>query len=274
MIRFAMGLVCAVFLSSCATTLEVTPAVRSDLAPMGKLRVGINYGNPLFATREGATGEPSGIAIDLARELGRRTGIPVELVGYESAGALTAGLKAGGWDLAFLAYEQAREGEVSFAAAFAETDSTYLVPAGSKLRIAEDVDREGIRVAVSARGANDLFLTRTLKRAQLVRVPGGIAATFKVFVADKLDAFAGLKPELVQRSADLPGSRVLDGRYTVIQYSAGVPKGRNAGAEYLRQFVEDAKASGLVAQMIDKSGVRGLTVPLPPPTVYFGGGSM
>jgi polar amino acid transport system substrate-binding protein len=271
MFRFAMGLACVLFLSSCATTLEVSPAVRSDLAPTGKLRVGINYGNPLFATRDRATGELSGIAIDLARELGRRTAIPVELIGYESAGELTAGLKAGGWDLAFLAYEQAREAEITFAAAFAESDSTYLVPAVSKLRIAEDVDREGVRVAVSAGGGNDLFLTRTLKRAHLVRVPGGTAAAFKAFVADKLDAFAGLRPELERRSTDLPGSRVLDGRYTVIQYSAGVPKGRIAGAEYLRQFLEDVKASGLVAQMIDKRGVRGLTVPLPPPTVQIGG---
>jgi polar amino acid transport system substrate-binding protein len=252
----------------------MSPAARSDLAPTGQLRVGINYGNPLFATRDRASGEPSGIAIDLARELGRRTGIPIELVGFDSAGQLTAALKAGAWDLAFLAHELARETEITFAAAFAEADSTYLVPAGSKLRTAEDVDREGVRVAVSAGGGNDLFLTRALKRAQLVRVPGGTAATFKAFIANNLDAFAGLKPELVRRSSDLPGSRVLDGRYTVIRYSVGVPKGRNAGAEYLREFVEDAAASGLVDQMIEKSGIRGLTVPVPPWAVYYGGGSM
>jgi polar amino acid transport system substrate-binding protein len=273
MFRLAMGFACLVFLASCATTLQVTPAARSDLAPTGKLRVGINYGNPLFATRNRATGEASGIAIDLARELGRRMGMPVELVGYDSGGQLTAGLKAGGWDVAFLAYEQAREAEITFAAAFAEVDSTYLVPAGSKLRTVEAVDSEGIRVAVSAKGGNDLFLSRTLKRAQLVRVPGS-AAAFKMFVADNLDAFAGLRPELMRRAANLPGSRVLDGRFTVIQYSVSTPKGRDAGAEYLRRFVEDVKASGLVAQMIDRSGVRGLTVPLLPPTVRIGGGSM
>jgi len=272
MSRLMMGFACLILLASCATTSQVAPAVRSDLAPTGKLRVGINYGNALFATRNPKTGEPSGIAVDLARELGRQTGIPVELVGYESAGQLTADVKAGRWDLAFLAYEQAREAEITFAAAFAEADSTYLVPPGSKLRTVEDVDREGVRVAVSAKGGNDLFLTRALKHAQLVRVPGGTAATFKVFVADKLDAFAGLKPELVRRSAGIPGSRVLDGRYTVIQYSAGVPRGRDAGAEYLRQFIEEMKVSGAVAQSIERHGVRGVSVAPSQPTVQIGGG--
>lgn len=272
MIRLVMGIACLLLLSSCASTLQPTPAARSDLAPTGKLRVGINYGNPLFAARDPKTSEPRGIAIDLARELGRQTGISVELVAYESGGQLTAGLKAGGWDLAFLAYEQAREAEITFAGAFAEADSTYLVPANSKLRTVEDVDREGVRIAVSAKGGNDLFLTRALKHAQLVRVPGGTAATFKVFVAEKLDAFAGLRPELVRRSAELPGSRVLEGRYTVIQYSAGVPRGRNAGAEYLRQFIEDAKFSGQVAQSIERHGVRGVSVAPSQSTVRIDGG--
>lgn len=274
MLRIVAALASLVLLASCATTPSISPQARSELAPTGKMRVGINYGNPLFAKRE-ATGEPGGIAVDLARELGHRTGIPVELVAYESGGQLTAGLKAGGWDIAFLAYEQTRENEINFAAAFAEADATYLVPAGSPLRNAAEVDREGVRVAVSAKGGNDLFLSRTLKRAQLVRVVGSpTTGAFKVFVADKLDAYANLKPTLIADSAKLPGSRVLDGRYTVIPYSAGIVKGRDAGARYLRDFIEDAKASGLVARLIEKNGIRGISVAPSGSTVQIGGGSM
>ena len=262
MLRTTITIMSLVFLASCATTPQITPAVIADLAPTGKLRAGINYGNPQFATRDPKTGEGSGIAVDLAREFGRRLGVPVELVGYNSGGQLTAGLKAGGWDVAFLAFEQGRTNEISFSAPFAETDATYLVPAGSPLRTAADVDRKGVRIAVSAKGGNDLFLTRTLKNATLVRAPSP-EATFKLFVADKLEAYASLKPSLLAIADKLPGSRLVEGRYTVIGYSAGVPKGRDAGAQYLGEFIEDAKASGLVAKSIEKHGIRGLSVAPP-----------
>jgi len=262
MFKTTLTLMSLVFLASCATTPQITPAARADLAPTGKLRAGINYGNSLFAVRDPKTGEGSGIAVDLAREFGRRLGVPVELVGYNSGGQLTAGLKAGGWDVAFLAFEQGRTNEISFSAPFAEADATYLVPAGSPLRTAADVDQKGVRIAVSAKGGNDLFLTRTLKNATLVRAPSP-AATFKLFVADKLEAYANLKPSLLASADKLPGSRVVEGRYTVIGYSAGVPRGRDAGAKYLGEFIEDAKASGLVARSIEKYGVRGLTVAPP-----------
>ena len=262
MFRTTITIMSLVFLASCAVTPQVTPAARADLAPTGKLRVGINFGNPLFATRDPKTGESSGIAVDLAREFGRRLGVPVELVGYKSAGQLTGALSAGAWDVAFLAFEQARAKEISFSAPFAEIDGTYLVPAGSPLRTAADVDQKGVRIAVSAKGGNDLFLTRTLKNATLVRAPSP-EATFKLFVADKLEAYAGLKPSLLAIAEKFPGSRVVEGRYTVIGYSAGVPKGRDAGAKYLGEFIEDAKASGLVAKSIEKHGIRGLSVASP-----------
>lgn len=270
MSRIAIAFAGLFLLASCASAPSVTPQVRSELAPTGKLRVAINYGNQLFA-RRGAGGEGSGIVIDLARELGRRIGTPVEFLGFDSGGQLTEGLKKGGWDIVFLAYEPAREAEIAFAGAFAEIDSTYLVPAGSPLRNAADVDREGVRVAVSAGGGNDLFLSRTLKRAQLVRATGS-AATIKMFVTDKLDAYAGLRPTLMEQSAKLPGSRVLEGRYTVIPYSAGTARGRDLGNRYLRDFIEDSKASGFVARSIEKNGIRGVSVPLPAPTVQIGGG--
>jgi polar amino acid transport system substrate-binding protein len=259
MFKTTIILAALVLIASCATPPHITPAALADLAPMGKLRAGINYGNPLFATRDAKTGEGSGIAVDLARELGRHMGVPVELVGYNSGGQLTAGLAAGGWDVAVLAFEQARAKEIDYSAPFAETDATYLVQANSRLRTAADVDQKGVRIAVSSNGGNDLFLTRTLKNATLVRSSSPEGA-FKMFMADKLDAYANLKPALLDFSDQLPGSRVVEGRYTVIGYAAGVPKSREAGAKYLNEFIEHAKASGLIARLIEKSGIRGLAV--------------
>jgi len=266
MSRIAIILSGLVLLASCATAPQITPAALADLAPTGKLRAGINYGNPLFTAKDPKTGEGSGIAVDLARELGRRMGVPVELVAYNSGGQLTAGLKAGGWDVAILAFEQGRTNEISFSAPFAETDATYLVHAGSPLRTAADVDQKGVRIAVSAKGGNDLYLTRTLKNATLVRATSPEGA-FKLFVSDKLDAYANLKPGLLNNADQHPGLRVVEGRYTVIGYAAGVPKGRDAGAKYLSEFIEDAKASGFIAKVIEKSGIRGLNV-APKAAVY------
>jgi len=256
MFKFATAVAGLLLLASCATTPSLSPQVAKELAPNGTIRVGLNYGNANFA-RNPASG-PEGIAVDLARELGRRTGLPVELVGYPSGGSLTAGLKAGGWDVVFLAYEQAREKEIDFAAVFAQIEGTYLVPAGSPFRNASELDRQGVRIAVSERGGNDLFLTRTLKQAQLVRASGA-NATWNRFVSEKLDAYAGLRPSLLTDAAKLPGSRVVEGRYTVIPYSVGIIKGRSAGAKYLHDFIEDAKASGLVNRLLEKNGVPGIT---------------
>ena len=240
-------------------TPHLSPAARSDLVPTGKLRVGINFGNFLLVSKDPAGGEPRGIAVDLARELGRRIGVTVELVAYDAAGRMAEAVKTGAWDVAFLGAEPERANEITFTAAYLEIEATYLVPAGSPLRTIADVDREGVRIAVAARSAYDLFLTRTLQRARLMRAQG-IDASFKLFVADKLEVLAGLAPRLLADAEKLPGSRVLEGRFTAIQQAIGTPKGRDAGAQYLREFVEDVKASGLVAQTIEKHRVRGVSV--------------
>jgi polar amino acid transport system substrate-binding protein len=140
-----------------------------DLAPTGKLRVGINYGNPVLATKDPISGQLGGVAVDLARELGRRTDLPVGLVGFESAGKMVEGLQAAAWDVAFLAVDPGREQEISFTAPYIEIEGTYLVPPGSALVAIADVDRENVRVGVSSKSAYDLFLSRNLKQAQLVR---------------------------------------------------------------------------------------------------------
>ena len=244
----------------------ISPSLRSDLAPTGKLRVGINYGNPVLATRDPASGDLRGVAVDLALELGRRSGVPVELVGYEAAGKMVEGLQTGAWDAAFLAVDPGRTGEISFTAPYIEIEGTYLVPAGSPLRAIADVDREGVRIGLAAKSAYDLFLSRSLQRAQLVRAPDPNAA-FELLVAGKVEVLAGVKQTLVTNAGKLPGSRVVDGRFMAIHQALGMPKGRDAGAKYLREFIEDVKASGLVARAIEKAGIRGVSAapgaPLP-----------
>ena len=234
---------------------EVPAAVRSELAPTGKLRVGINYGNFLLVNKDRA----SGIAVDLGREIGRRLGVPVELVTYETAGKLADGVKTGAWDVAFLGAEPQRANEIAFTAAYLEIPATYLVPAGSRIRAIEEVDREGVRIAVAQKSAYDLYLSRNLKHAQLVRAEG-IQGSYDLFIAQKLEVLSGLKPRLVTDAEKLPGSRVLDGQFTAVQQAIGTPKSREAGAKYLREFAEEAKTSGLVAEAIARHGVRGVSV--------------
>jgi polar amino acid transport system substrate-binding protein len=250
-------------MAACASTspvpLPVPPPARAELAPTGKLRAGLNYGNVILARKDKATGESTGVAIDLARDLAKRLGVPVEVIGYESVGAMVDGAKAGAWDIAFLGADPARAGEISFTAAYVELEATYLVPAGSPLHAIADVDRDGVRVTAPARAAYELFLTRSLKRAQLVRAQGSDAA-IDLLVSGQVEALAGLRQALIAPAAKLPGSRILDGQFMAVQQAMGVPKGRDAGVTYLRGFVEEAKASGLVAQAIQKTGAIGVSV--------------
>ena len=238
---------------------DVSPAVLSDLAPAGTLRVGINFSNILLTARDPVTRAPSGIALDLAHELGRRLGVPVEIVAYESAGALAESAASGAWRVGFLGIEPKRANEISFTAAYVEIEATYLVPPGSPLKTIADVDRAGIRIAVPAKAAYDLYLTRTLQHATLTRAAGARAA-FELFLAEKFDALAGLKPQLAMDLDKLPGARMLEGRFTAVQQAAGTPRGHDAGARYLAEFIEDIKATGLVARTIASNHIRGLTV--------------
>lgn len=238
---------------------ECTPDVRSQLAPTGTLRVGVNMSNFLLTRKDPATGEPAGVAVDLGRELGRRLGVPVSIHPYPNPGALADAAASGVWDVGFLGAEPQRANEIDFTAAYVEIDATYLVPPGSPLATVDEVDREGVRIAISGKSAYDLYLTRSLKHAQLVREQGADNA-FKRFVAEGLEALAGLRPRLLTDRDNMPGSRILDGNFTAVQQAAGTPKGRPAGAQYLREFIEDVKASGLVARTVEQNNVRGLTV--------------
>lgn len=231
----------------------------NDLAPSGKLRIGINYSNFLIVSGDGPDGEPRGIAPDLGRELARRAGLPFEFVRFDAAGKLFDAVKAAQCDVGFLGAEPQRAAEVEFTPAYLELPVTFLVPAGSPIKSIADIDREGVRVSVSDRSAYDLFLSRTLKKAKIVRTPG-IPASFDSFVREKLDALAGLKPRLVEEQARLPGSRILEGEVTSVQQAMGAPKGRAAAAKYLREFAEEVKRSGFVARAIEKYNVKGVRV--------------
>jgi polar amino acid transport system substrate-binding protein len=238
---------------------HVTPAVRADLAPTGALRAGINYGNFILATKDPATGESHGVAVDLARELGRRMNVPVELVAYDSVAAMVDAAKAGAWDIAFLGTDPARQGEISFTPAYLEIEATYLVAAGSPLRTVAEVDREGVRVAAPARANYALYLSRNLERARLVRAASADAA-FDLFATGQVEALAGLRQALIGLTGRSPGTRLLEGRFMAVQQAIGAPRGREAGLSYLRVVVEEAKASGLVARGIARTGASGVSV--------------
>ena len=233
---------------------SVSPALKAELAPGGTLRAGINYNNPLLARRDPATGALTGLAVDLSRELGRRLGVSVELVPYDAAGRLADAAKTGAWDIAFLAADPARANEIDFTAAHIELEGTYLVPAGSPLQRVEDVDRPGVRIAVTAKSGYDLFLSREVKQAQLVRA-ATTPESIDMMTAQKLDAVAGLRTTLNAAAPRFPGSRVLSGRFMTIPQAAGVPRGRPAAARYVRQFIEDMKASGFVAAGLARHGL-------------------
>ncbi|MSP98540.1 MAG: ABC transporter substrate-binding protein [Betaproteobacteria bacterium] len=238
---------------------ELSAAAKTELTPTGKLRVALNLSNFLLVGKDKATGQPDGIVPDLAKELTRRLGVPVEFTGYESPGKVADAAKTGAWDVGFLGAEPARANDIDFSAAYLEIEATYLVPPGSPIRTLADVDRDGVRISVSARSAYDLYLERTLQHAKLLRVEG-IEASWQQFVTQKLDALAGLRPRLVTDVEKMPGARILEGRFTAIQQAIGTPKGRPAAAAYLRAFAEEAKATGMVAAAIARHAVRGVSV--------------
>ena len=231
----------------------------SEIAPGGKLRVGLNYQNFLLVAGDGPDGKPRGVAPDLARELARRLELPIEYLRFDAAGKLFDAVKAAQCDVGFLGAEPQRANEIAFTDAYLEIPVTFLVPAGSPIRALADVDRPGVRVAVSERSAYDLYLSRNLNHAELVRAPG-IAASYDWFVERKLEVLAGLKPKLVEENARLPGSRILAGQITGVQQAIAAPKGREAAARYLRAFAQDVKRSGFVARAIASNGVKGVNV--------------
>jgi polar amino acid transport system substrate-binding protein len=246
-------------LAGCATAPVPPAAVVADLAPTGKLRAAINYGNPVLAEKDPATGEPRGVSVDLSRELARRLRVPVEFVTYDAAGKVVAAVNSGAWDVAFLAIDPARAGDLRFSPPYVVIEGAYLVPDGSPLGSNGDVDRPGVRIAVGAGSAYDLFLSRELKQATVVRTPVSAEVT-ELFIAQRLDARAGVKQQLEADARRYPGLRLLPGRFMVIHQAMATKRGRDAGAEYLREYVEEMKAAGVVAQSLARHRIDGAAI--------------
>jgi len=236
--------------------------VKAELAPTGVLRAGINLSNFLLVTGKTEAGDPVGVAPDMASEIARRLGVPVRFVSYKTPGELADMADTGTWDIGLIGAEPQRAEKISFTPAYVEIEATYLVPAGSPLKSIADVDRPGVRIAVTGRSAYGLWLDRNIKQAQLVK-SGTLDSAYAEFVAEKLDALAGLRPRLLSDVEKLPGARILDGQFTAVQQAVGTARRNSAAADYLRNFVAEAKASGFVARLIEKHKVRGLSVAPP-----------
>ena len=241
----------------------MSQSVIAELAPHGVLRAGINMSNFLLVTGKTPSGDPEGVAPDMARAIADRLGVPVKYVPYAKPGELADAADSDAWDIGLIGAEPARAEKIAFTAAYVEIEATYLVPAGSPLKTIADVDRSGVRIAVSARSAYDLWLERNIKHAKLVRSDATITAT-EIFVRDKLDALAGLRPGLLNDIEKLPGARILDGQFSAVQQAVGTARTKPASAAFLHDFVEEAKSSGLVARLIEKHKVVGRLSVAPP----------
>jgi polar amino acid transport system substrate-binding protein len=236
-----------------------TSAAVSELAPAGTLRAAINFSNPVLAGRDKDTGEPCGISVDLARELARHLDVAIALVPFDAAGKVVAAIGSQVWDVCFLAIDPLRAADISFTAAYAVIEGVFLVAASSAIRDNADVDRPGTRVGVIVGSAYDLFLSRELKHATIVRAETA-DAVMDLWVAGKLDAVAGVKPQLEDHMAQNPGLRMLPGQFMAINQAMGTPRGREAGAAYLRDFVDEMKSSLFVARAFAKNNITGASI--------------
>ena len=234
-------------------------AAIADLAPTGKLRAAINFGNPVLAGKDAVTGEPCGISVDLARELARRLDVAIELVPYDAAGKVVEGLESHAWDLCFLAIDPLRAADISFTAPYAVIEGVYIVAETSPIRSNAEVDRPGARVGVIVGSAYDLFLSRELKEATIIRAASS-DAVMELWVGGKLDSVAGVKPQLEADARRIPGLRMLPGRFMAINQAMGTPRGRESGAKYLHEFMEEMKASGFVAQAFARNRITGAAI--------------
>jgi len=242
----------------------VPHGVVDELAPAGRLRVAINLGNSVLAQEGLAGGTPRGVSSELARELARRLGVPLDYVRFDAAGKVFDAVTAGALDIVFLAIDPVRAAAIDFTAPYVVIEGVYVVPEDSSLHSVEDVDRDGVRVAVARGSAYDLHLTRALKRATLVREASGPQA-LDLFVRDRLEAAAGVRQPIAAFAQAHPRMRVIPGRFMAINQAMGTPRGRDAGLRYLRGFIEEMKASGFVAQALAASGQGEAAVAPPAP---------
>lgn len=241
----------------CASSPSVPDAARAEMAPTGKLRAGMNLGNTLFTKKDPGTEELSGVSVDLMRELAARLAVPVDFVVHRSPGDVADAAEKGTWDVAILAIEQTRAQMISFSPPITEIEATYAVRKNSPLRSIEQVDTAGTRIAAAEKAGYELYLTRVLRNATLIR-PSGLRASINLLNEGHADAVAGLKPALLDSMASMPDARLLDGKFMTVNHGLGIPRERPAAAAYVKTFVEEMNSSGFVARSIERHRVRGL----------------
>lgn len=235
---------------------------KAELAPTGVLRAGINLSNFLLVTGRAADGNPEGVSPDMAHAIADKLGVPVQYVPFKTPGELADQVENNVWDIGNIGAEPQRAQKIFFTAAYCEIEATYMVPVGSPIKSIAEVDKKGVRIAVSARSAYCLWLENNIKNATLVQV-SGLDAAYDKFVADKFEVLAGLRPGLLKDMEKAPGMNILDGKFSAVQQAVGTPRKNSAGAQFLAEFVEEAKKSGLVASFIAKHKVKGLSVAPP-----------
>jgi polar amino acid transport system substrate-binding protein len=246
-------------LTACASPPTApSAALVKEFAPSGTLRAAINLGNPILANKD-AAGQPYGVSVDLARELGKRLGVPVELVPFSAAGKVVEAVKAAQVDIAFVAIDPVRGGDMAQTPAYVQIEGAYMVQSASPIKTNAEVDRAGNRIVVGINSAYDLYLTREIKAATLVRAPSS-PAVLDMMAAQKLEVAAGVKQQLQMDAKRIPGMRLLDGRFMVINQAMGLPRGRDAAHAYLSAYVEDMKASEFVAQALARHRIEGAAV--------------
>jgi polar amino acid transport system substrate-binding protein len=260
MLRAAF-LLAFLFTTSCTMTPSAPESVRSEMAPGGVLRAGFNLGNPTVVQKDAAGGPLRGVGPDLARELARRLGARIEYVTYDAAAKMAEAVKQGAWDVAFLAVDPQRASDIAFSAPYMVIEASYMVRADSPIKGFADIDRKGVRIATNNNAAFDLWMQKNLKNAERVPASSSPEAVDMFLARRDLDAVAGVRTPLVTAAAKNPGYRVIDGSFATVGQASGVPRNREASARYLREFIEEMKASGFVARALKEAGTDAIVAP-------------
>ena len=240
--------------------MTLDPAVLQAFAPQGVLRASINLGNPILANKDKTTGAPGGVSVDLARAFSDRLGVDLELVVFDTAGKSVEAVAEEKADIGFFAIDPVRGAQIAFTHAYVLIEGSYMVRDDSPLKDNDEVDRAGHRITVGKGSAYDLYLTRELKHAEIVRAPSS-PAVVQTFLDQKLDVAAGVRQQLEADAQTHAGLRLLPGRFMVIQQAMGTPKSRGSeAAAVLGAFVEEMKASGFVAEALGRYGIQGASV--------------
>lgn len=229
----------------------------NELAPNGILRAGMNLGNTLF-TRQDNSGQLHGVSVDLMAELAKRLGVPLEFVTFAQPGQVADASTKDAWDVAILAIEKTRAQTISFSPAMTEIEAGYVVHQNSALLLTEHVDAKGVKIAAPEKAGYELFLTGSLKNASIVRTPN-FASSLEIFNEKKVDALAGLKPNLIESMHMLQDARLLDGKFMTVNHGFAMPLGRDAANAYLQNFVKELISSGFISRSIETHQIKGLT---------------